>query len=47
MAAFTSFPATSERAAGISRDALVSRLSNQNLETLNEYHIPLPGFNPA
>ncbi len=47
MAAFTSFPATSRRAAGTNCGAPVSRLSNQNLETTNDYHIPPPGFNPA
>ncbi len=47
MAAFSAFPATSRRAAGTNCDAPVSRLSNQNLETTNEYHIPPPGFNPA
>ncbi len=47
IAAPSAFPATREAAASDSRDGLVSRLSNQNCETTNEYHIPPPGFNPA
>ena len=46
MAALT-FPTTREAAASDSRDGLVSRFSNDTLETVNEYHILPLGFNPA
>ncbi len=47
MVAFSAFPTTSERAAGTSRDALVSRSDKHSSEMTSEYHNPPPAFNPA
>ncbi len=41
------FPTTREAAASDSRDGLVSRFSNDTLETVNVYHTFPPGLNPA